>query len=392
MSDSNRAEEIEAGAEREAPNGRRAARLRLSLPTYMLDGLLTCICVYILQWLLCRYFISQQLPPRILAKPFSAFPGYLYLNWDVRLYRELYEVYNQYFWPPLYPFALRLVTLCFHFQSPAFEKSALIVNLLSHLAIAVTLSYYVRLQTPRTPGWLATFLLFFYPGHNVFFAAYSESLYLALSLVAFVLYRRGNVLASSLTAGVSSLVRTMGSFVVGAIFLMEIWQALHASKRRLRGVLRAVPGVVIVLGWQMVLYRLGTSIARENRPWAEELAAVSVQTGQNVRIWVLHYLAFSSHWTEVIAFWAGIAALVWCVMRRCYPEALYIFLFYSSLAIYVYRPFPWSRLVSVLFPLHLLVADLLRNKPRLAAVTVACVAVLAAYMEIQLFFSRIGEP
>ncbi len=48
----------------------------------------------------------------------------------------------------------------------------------------------------------------------------------------------------------------------------------------------------------------------------------------------------------------------------------YIDLFNLSLLVYLYRPFPWTRYVSVLFPIQIMVADWVKDSPRLAAAVV----------------------
>jgi len=364
------------------------------MPKWLIDGVLTLVAIYLVQFIFAQLFVSRQFSPEVFAQPIKALPAYIYLSWDAGWYRHFYEVYDRYFWPPLYPFTLRLVSLIFNFESNAFEKSAVLTNLCSHAVIVLGLSYYLqaRERTRQIPAWLVAFLLFFYPGHNVFFAAYSESLYLAVAIMAFVLRQKEKLFWASLVAGLSALVRTMGAFVAAALFAEQVFRCWRDRKVYWRDLLLASPGVIIAFGWQGFLYHLGTTVARENGPWAQGLVTSMVPQGMNANLWVLNYLAFSTHWVEVVAFWAGVSALVYCAVKKRYAEMFYIAFFYFSLAIYLYRPFPWSRLVSVLFPLYILVADLLRERPRLTAVVLLVSVGFCYFVQIELFQGRMGEP
>ena len=329
-----------------------------------------------------------------MAKPFPYFPGYIYLNWDAILYRELYAVYDRYFWPPLYPFTLRLLTIVCGFDVHSFEKSALLLNILSHSAISIGLTYYLSLddRISRLQSAVVVFLLFFFPAHNVFFAAYSESFYLAISIGAFILRRQERLFAASLVGGISVLVRTMGTFLVAALFAEQLFYSLRERKIRWGPLLRVTPGLIIVVAWQSLLYSLGTTVMEQNSPWAQELNATWIHGAMNVKLWVLQYLAFSSHWLEVTAFWAGLGALVYCWKTGRGTEMFYISFLYLSLSVYVYRPFPWSRIVSVLFPVQILAAALLRGKPRLTAFVLVVAVLAGGYVQLQLFGGHLGEP
>ena len=66
--------------------------------------------------------------------------------------------------------------------------------------------------------------------------------------------------------------------------------------------------------------------------------------------------------------------------------------FILSFAFYLYRPFPFSRYTSTLFPLALMVADATKRVPGLQAFTLCIAVVLSHYYEVLLFTDHIGEP
>lgn len=366
-----------------------AAARRLPL----LDALLTMLGIYAVQYIFFHLFISAQVPAQFWRKPFEWVPAFVYVNWDGHLYRQFFESYDRYFWPPLYIFTLRGIAFVCQFSGDAFAKSALIVNLISHYTIILTLGVFLRADRTRRgmAPWLVACLIFFYPGHNVFFASYSESYYLALTLLAFLLHQRGFLAWASFVAGASALVRTMGTFVVVAFVVEQLFYIVRDRRFDWRRLAATVPGLVVLGLWNLVLLKIGTTTAQSNADWKQELINVHIRSDEDPRLWVLRYLAYGPHW-EVIAFWAGIATAIYCYCKRRYAEAFYVCLFYASMAVYVYRPFPWSRFISVLFPMYIMVADLLKGKPRLATFFIAGVVGMAIYVQIRLFSELVGEP
>ncbi len=71
---------------------------------------------------------------------------------------------------------------------------------------------------------------------------------------------------------------------------------------------------------------------------------------------------------------------------------MFIGLFVLSFAFYLYRPFPFSRYASTLYPLALMVAAATKRVPVLQAFTLTIAVVLSHYYEVLMFSDRIGEP
>ncbi|HSH38371.1 MAG TPA: hypothetical protein VK993_06270 [Chthoniobacterales bacterium] len=357
------------------------------------EWILTLLAIYTIHHLFVSYFILGNVTD--IVRPFSSIPAYVYTGWDGALYRNLYNNYDRYYWPPLYPFALRLVTFVFDVDEPtAFEKSALILNFISHIVILIAITRYVR-QDARLQGvapWLIALLLFFFPFHNVFFAAYSESFYLAITILALVLHQNERVGAASLLAGVASLTRMMGSFLALAFFLEQLLYCIRDRTVYWRKLLFASFGIIIFLGWHTTLRLLGTTAVASNADWISDLLVNHVPEGANPKLWVLKYLAFSPRYLEVIAFWMSLLTVGYCAVRKRYVEMFYIGGFYLSLAFYLYRPFAWTRYVSVLFPIQIMLADWLRAKPRLAAAMLVVSAGTCYFIQRELFQGRMGEP
>ena len=239
--------------------------------------------------------------------------------------------------------------------------------------------------------WLVTFLLLFYPGHNVYFAAYAESYYVALTIVALLLRQRGWIAGASIVAGVSSLARIMGSFLTLALFVEQIFYCIRDRRVYWRNLILSGLGLLIVAAWQVTLRSMGTSSVAAGADWARELVSNHVPPGMNPKLWVLQYVAFSWN-VEMFAFWGSVAAMVYCAVKKRYAELFYIAMFNLSMAFYLYRPFPWTRYVSVLFPIQIMVAHGLKGRPRLTCVLIVLSVAACCYLQKDLFLGRRGEP
>jgi hypothetical protein len=314
--------------------------------------------------------------------------------WDSAYYRDLFHSFDRFVFPPLYSLTLRPIAAVFDFEKNAFEKSTLILNFLSHATIALGLTYYLRRdsRTKDIQPWLPVLLLFFFPWHNVFFAGYSESLFLALTVVAFCFRSNDWLLWASIAAGLSALTRTMGSFLVFALIAEQLFLCVRDRQFYWRKVLLAAPGLLFIAGWHLLLKWRGTNAFKELAPWVDSLVEGSVPPGHSPYVWVLKYLCFNGRWIDVIPFWVAVAAMVYCAIKRRPLELLYIAFFYLSLAIHIYRPFPWSRYVSVLFPVQIMAADFLKNRPRAAAVALGLAIMHSYKIQIELFRLESGEP
>lgn len=357
------------------------------------EWVLTLVAVYAVHYFFVSYFIAGNVAD--LIRPFPGIPAYIYNGWDSVLYRNLYNNYDRFNWPPLYPFALRLVTFVFGLEEPnAYEKSALLLNVASHAAIVAGLVQYVKRddRLASIAPWVIAFFLFFFPFHNVFFAAYSESFYLALTLVAFLLHQKGRVGFGSLFAGLASLVRMMGSFLALAFIAEQVFYCIRDRRIYWRKLLFSSLGVAVVIGWHGTLNLLGTTAVASNTDWISDLLVNHVPQGANPKLWVLRYLAFSPRIFEVVAFWASMLAILYCARKKRYLEMFYIGTFNLSLVFYLYRPFAWTRYVSVLFPIYIMLADWLQTKPRLTTALLLMSTGTCYFVQRKLFMGQMGEP
>jgi hypothetical protein len=269
-----------------------------------------------------------------------------------------------------------------------------VLNVFCHATIIRGLAVYLK-KDPRVsdiPAWLVAFLIFFFPFHNVFFAAYAESLYLALTVTALLQHQARRLGTASVLAGIASWVRLMGVFLAVGLLAEQLLYSVRDRRIYWRNILLALTGVAIVAAWHIWLRSLSTDAVTLNASWIDDLMKNHVPPGENAKWWVFKYLSFSPRYAEVITFWASVAAILYTLWRRRYAEMFYIAAFNLSLVVYLYRPFPWTRYASVLFPVQIMIADWLKDKPRLAAAVVTVSAGSCYLVQRKLFGNVFGEP
>ncbi len=356
-----------------------------------LEPLLALVGIYAVQFLITRVAVAT-VPTLAVTRPFKGLAAWLFTSWDGVHYLRLAQNYDSYAWPPLYPMALR----AFASFGMSGEGAAVWVNLLSHAAIVWLAYAYVRnnARLQEVPGWLFASLILFFPGHNVFFAAYSESLFLALLLGACVAYQRDLLWLAGMLCGVSLLARNMGVFLGVAFIAVEVGRMIRGRRFDLRRLAAVSLWLPFFVGWNVWLAEVAsTNPVEATLGWQLELLEQHVPPGENAKLWVLRFIALPpGNHNEFVFFWGLILATGYCWFRRLQVEAVLIVVFLLSFAVYLYRPFPFTRYASTLFPLALMVADLTRRSPALQALALSLAVALSHFYEVMLFSDRFGEP
>lgn len=356
-----------------------------------LEPVLTLGGIYAVKFLITRVAVAT-VPGLGVARPFKSLAAWLFTGWDGEHYFRLSQHYDSYAWPPLYPLTLRAAGL--FGASP--EQAAVLVNLGAHLAIVALAFAFVR-GNPRlagVPGWLFAALLLFFPGHNVFFAAYSESLFLALGLGACVAAQRDRLSLAGVLCGLSLLTRNMGVFLGVGLIAAEVHRMVRERRFSPGRLAAAGLWIVFFVGWNLWLTHVaGTDPVAATAEWQRDLLEQQVPAGANAKLWVLGFVALPpGNHLEYVFFWVSVIAAGYCWRRGLVAEAAFIVVFLLSFALYLYRPFPFTRYVSVLFPLALMVADATRRFPALQALALGVAVAMSHHFEVMLFSNRFGEP
>lgn len=122
--------------------------------------------------------------------------------------------------------------------------SGLAVSFVASVAAAWLLYKLVRLDAPHDEAWRAVVLLFAFPTAYFLAAPYSESLFLAVTLAAVYLARRGRLVPAGLAAA-GAVVTRLAGIALGPALIAE---GLLGSRSRTERIRRTAPAALAGLG------------------------------------------------------------------------------------------------------------------------------------------------
>jgi hypothetical protein len=158
-------------------------------------------------------------------------------RWDARWYTDIAR--RGYDWKkavgtgpaaffPLYPLLIRAVVLVMH---RSYQISALLVANVCFLGALIYLWRLSAWETSRDVAWRTILYICVFPTAFFFFAGYTESLFLLLTVAAFYHLRRREWLLAGLLAGLASATRVTG-VLLALPFLYEYARSCDFSIRR----------------------------------------------------------------------------------------------------------------------------------------------------------------
>jgi Gpi18-like mannosyltransferase len=281
--------------------------------------------------------------------------------------------------------ALPLLMRGLHDLGMDVTAAGLLVSLLAGAVGAVALARLAELDV-RGAGGLTVLLLVVSPAAVFLAAPYSEALFLALALPAWLMARRGRWLAAGLlTAGAAS-VRVSGIFL--AVALVVQWLTEPAGRRRAADAAALLLPAVPVLAY-MVFLHAGSG------DWLAWMHAQ--ETGwDRTPTWPWH--AFATSWhdaqigsqrtefvyiarLELLAMVAGVATTLWCALRRRWGEATYVGLSVAALGASSHY-MSVHRATLLWWPLWIGLAGLVQHRPWALRVYLAVSIPVAAVLAV----------
>ena len=244
--------------------------------------------------------------------------------------------------------------------------AGILVSLVAGAIGAVALARLAELDT-RGTGGLAVLVLVASPAAVFLAAPYSEGLFLAFALPAWLMARQGRWLAAGLlTAGAAS-VRVTGIFLAAALVVQ--WLTEPAGRRRLADAAALLLPAVPVLAYMAFLHA-------GSGDW---LAWVHAQQTGWDRTPTWPWRSFATSWhdaqigsqrtefvyvarLELVAMAAGVATTVWCGLRRRWGEATYVGLTVVALGTSGHY-MSVHRAALLWWPLWVWVAGAMRDRP-----------------------------
>lgn len=257
---------------------------------------------------------------------------------------------NQVAFFPGYPVALQVA----HALVRQWTVAGLLVSFVAGAVAAVALSRIAELDYQPGTGANAVLFMVVSPAAIFLAAGYSESLFLAFALSAWLAARNQRWVLAAVLAGGASFIRVNGLFL-GAALAVEIARRAHGQ--RLRALAAFVPALAPLAGYELYLHwRTGDWLAwshAEKLGWQRQLTN-PVDTFKTA--WTAGFgHEFSApinvvFQLEIAAVLIGVVATVLLVVRRRWAESIYVGLTIGALATSIwYESVP--RALLLLWPI-----------------------------------------
>ena len=256
---------------------------------------------------------------------------------------------------PGMPLALRAV----HLVVPDWSAAGLIISLVAGAVAMVALAKLAELEGAR--GWAAVLALVLFPTAVFLTAGYSESLFLAFAIPAWLAARQQRWPAAAVLAAGASCVRITGLFLAVAL-VVEFWQRRQPVRR---APWLVVPFLPLVAYSSYHFTRTGDWLAwkrAQEAGWGRELV-------WPWDAWTVTWQAAMGEGEAAVPFRmeiagavVAVAALVWLLVLRRWSEAVYVGLQAAALMVSAYYlGLPLSLLLW--FPLWVVVAGVATRRP-----------------------------
>jgi hypothetical protein len=269
-------------------------------------------------------------------------PVDLWRRWDADLFRKVaqfgYTGYPRHYpdrgveaFFPGFPVVLRAV----HLVVPSWTAAGLVVSLVAGAVASVALSRLAVLD--GRDGQAAVLLLVASPSAVFLFAGYSEALFLAVAVPAWLAARQGRWVAAGLLAACATAVRVNGLFLAVAV-VVECALACRASRRRPDpAALWLLAPFVCALAYAAYLHALTGDWLRwphaQAEGWGRHVTApwTAFTTTQSMATGAPGPYAYVAR-LEIAAVLLGVALTGVLLARRRWGEATYVGLTVASLA------------------------------------------------------------
>jgi hypothetical protein len=280
------------------------------------------------------------------------------------------------FFPGL-PLLLRAV----HVLVPNWIVAGLMISFVAGAVAVVALSRLAELDHPAGAGE-RTVLLFLLSPCAVFLAAgYTEALFLAFALPAWLAARRGDWMLAGLLGAGASTVRVSGVFLAAALVVEFLTAGSDGRRRWSRLPWLALPLLPVLAFFSYLRIRTGDWLAWKNaqeRGWYRELTNPVVTFQHTWDAAFGGYLEVGWAWmfrAELIAAAVGVGLTGWLLWRRRWGESVYVGLQVVAFSI-SYWYFSVPRATLLWWPLWIGLAAWTWRRPAVLSLYLAVAAPL----------------
>lgn len=284
---------------------------------------------------------------------------------------------------PLYPLLVRLFTWAF------LGNELLAGTFVSNLAAYASLVLLYLLTTREfgeTAGRRSTIYLSVFPTAFFLYAPYSESLFLALALAAFLAARQRAWLWAGTAGALAAATRSLGIVLVGALAIEALHQARNARDGRL--LLRSLPasalpasGLAAYMAFWWVKARDALVPFHAQSDWSRDLTfplATPINATKLAFRWIWQSTG-GYHLLDWILTVPAIAGAAWTTFRArpTYTAYVWVSLLVPFLFAWDARPFmSLPRFALVMFPMYWAGAAWAAKRPGVHEAIIAVSAVL----------------
>lgn len=260
---------------------------------------------------------------------------------------------------------------------PLLAAGMLVTTVASVVAVAY-LAVLADDEAGRGAGLRAATYLLVFPTAVFLVAPYSEALFLAGAIPAFVHARRGEWVPTALFGAVAVGSRLAGVFVLAGLAVG--WFLEHRRDRRgLAAIAVATAPLLGYLGWLWAVRGTPLFLLEAQREgWGRRLATptdafrTTVRAAEQAEGWL------AVTWRlEVVAAALGVGVVLWALRRRAWRDAVYVGGLFGLLLVSTWY-YSLPRILLSAFPMYVYLADWAGRAPWRHAVVLAVSAPLAA--------------
>lgn len=317
-----------------------------------------------------HYFLPFGVGTHDFLRPIKFLPNFIVFGLESRDYLSLALGSYQSSHEPLYPFLLSFFSKVFFLKKYGLLGAAQLINFLSQIVSFYYLKKYLEAhKIYRNDIYaLASMLVVFFPIENVYFSIYPESLFLAFFLAALTSFKNGKTLIASILLGLSSLITSAGCIFVVALILNTLLESLLQRKFNLKDILISLIGLLIVIGWNIILYFLGDnkSVASTSHVSPNHTFRILLSSFSNFKILASHTIIL----IQFLFCLLGLGAAVYNLYKKRYLEFFIIVIFFIVSLFFDISSSFWLRFYSTLFMVHIMVSRGLEKFPRLQIILV----------------------
>jgi len=355
--------------------------------------------------LLVATFLGLRLQPQLFKEPWRAFPDLLWFDgwarWDSVWYWTIvdegyefvpHQMSNVAFFP-LYPLVVKACSFparLFLDPQRAFLLTGIVLSHVFFLVALIGLERLASLLADRATAQRTVWLTCSFPFALFYSAAYTESLFLALAVWSTYLARRQYWGSATILAATCAVSRTVGGVIVIALLIEYVRRHEWEGRALLRGLILAAVGfaglgLLLIYFWAHFGDPFVFAQAHSVPPWGRRLGlghlSILVQDLFRPRMDV----SLTSLWYLVLI---PVCCLLAVHVTRRWGPAI------AALTIGILVPSLFTgamsigRLVSVIFPLFLSGAFMLRRSDVLRAV---CAFFIAQQILMSYWFAHWGN-